>query len=241
MKRDRRLAVVTGGNRGIGLEICRQLGKKGLRVIMTARSPAKGRRAAASLRREGIEVEFHPLDVTSDASVRRLRRFLERLGRLDVLVNNAGVYFEGGYWDDGDSISVFDEPLAMVERTMDVNLYGPYRLCQALIPLMLKSGYGRVVNVSSVSGQLSTMPGRETGYRLSKTALNALTRVWAAELKGSGVLVNAMCPGWVRTDMGGPHAKRTPARAAATAVWLAALPNKGPSGFFFRDRRRLPW
>ncbi len=242
MTDQQRVAVVTGGNRGIGLEICRQLAKRGLRVILTARDPAKGRAAAKALRAEGLGVEFQRLDVTDARAVRRLARYLkDKVGRLDVLVNNAGIYLEGGYGDGREPESVFVEPLDQVRRTMEVNLYGPYMLCQALIPLMLDGGYGRVVNVSSGSGQLSRMGVCEAGYRLSKTALNSLTCVWAAELKGTNVLVNAMCPGWVRTDMGGPQAPRSVAQGADTAVWLATLPRRGASGGFFRDRKPIDW
>jgi len=242
MAAQQRIAVVTGGNRGIGFEICRQLARRGMRVILTARHAAKGKAAARALGALGLAVEFQRLDVTSAGDAKRLARHLRRtVGRLDVLVNNAGIYLEGGYADDGEPEGVAVEPLARVRRTMETNLYGPYLLCQGLIPLMVEGGYGRVVNVSSGSGQLADMGGREAGYRMSKTALNALTRVWAAELKGVNVLVNAMCPGWVRTDMGGPRAPRGVEEGADTAVWLAGLPRGGPNGGFFRDRKRIPW
>lgn len=242
MAQGRRVAVVTGGNRGIGFEICRQLAKRGLRVILTARDPRKGRAAAKRLQDEGLKVEFRRLDVTDSADVRRLANHLRRkVGRLDVLVNNAGVYLEGGYGDGREPDSVFEESLDTVRETMEVNLYGPYRLCQALIPLMREGGYGRVVNVSSGSGQLSRPQPREAGYRMSKAALNALTVTLAAELTDGSVLVNCMCPGWVRSDMGGPHAPRSLAQGADTAVWLATLPKGGPHGTFFRDRKPIPW
>ncbi len=242
MKARTRVAVVTGGNRGIGFEICRQLAAKGLRVVLTARTLGKARAAAVRLKHLGLAVDTAALDVTDDASVKRLARFLLRNhGGVDVLVNNAGIYLEGGYGDGRDPLSVFHEPLAFVRRTMDTNLHGPYRLCQALVPSMVARGYGRVVNVSSGSGQLADMDGREAGYRMSKTALNALTRIWAKELAGTGVKVNALCPGWVRTDMGGPGAPRTVAQGADTAIWLATLPARGPNGGFFRDRKPIPW
>jgi NAD(P)-dependent dehydrogenase (short-subunit alcohol dehydrogenase family) len=242
MARAKRVAVVTGGNRGIGFEICRQLAKRGLRVVLTARDSRKGRAAAKRLRDEGLDVVFHPLDVTDATAVQRLANHLRRtVGRLDVLVNNAGVYLEGGYGDGREPESVFEEGLDTVRATMETNLYGPYRLCQALIPLMREGGYGRVVNVSSGSGQLSRPQPREAGYRMSKAALNALTVTLAAELADGKVLVNCMCPGWVRSDMGGPRAPRSLAEGADTAVWLATLPKGGPHGRFFRDRKRIPW
>jgi NAD(P)-dependent dehydrogenase (short-subunit alcohol dehydrogenase family) len=242
MARIRRVAVVTGANRGIGFEISRQLARRGYAVILTARDPAKGRAAVRVLAREGLDVTFHQLDVTDAAGIKRFARHLRRkVGRLDVLVNNAGIYLEGGYVDDRLPESIFDESIDKVRLTMETNLYGPYQLCQALIPLMREGGYGRVVNVSSRSGQLSGMGGREAAYRMSKAALNALTRILAAELPGGQVLVNSMSPGWVRSDMGGPKAPKTLAEGADTAVWLATLPNRGPHGGFFRERKPIPW
>ena len=242
MTRARRVAVVTGANRGIGFEICRQLAQRGYAVILTARDPAKGRAAAKVLADEGLDVSFHRVDVTDAAGIKRFARHLRgKVGRLDVLVNNAGIYLEGGYVDDSTPESVFDESIDKVRITMETNLYGPYQLCQALIPLMLEGGYGRVVNVSSRSGQLSGMRGREAAYRMSKAALNALTCILAAELPGGKVLVNSMSPGWVRSDMGGSKAPKTLTEGADTAVWLATLPKGGPHGGFFREREPISW
>ncbi|MFZ5789967.1 MAG: SDR family oxidoreductase [Pseudomonadota bacterium] len=241
------IAVVTGGNRGIGREICRQLAAKGFHVVLTARDPAKGRATAKELAREGGSVEFFTLDVTDPKRVRALARHLERKhGRCDALVNNAGIYLEGGYDAEGTPIdSIQSEPMRKVRATMETNLYGPLQLTQAILPLMLARRYGRIVNVSSGSGQLSDMGVGEAGYRLSKTALNAMTAIFAAELKADpkakDILVNCMCPGWVRTDMGGPYATRSVEQGADTAVWLATLPKGGSSGGFFRDRKRIPW
>jgi NAD(P)-dependent dehydrogenase (short-subunit alcohol dehydrogenase family) len=241
----KKVAVVTGGNRGIGLEISRQLADKGFHVLLTARNAAKGGAAARSLQRAGLDVGFHKLDVTDTASIGRLASYIrKKYGRVDVLVNNAGIYLDGGGWDaSGESISesALTESVDKVRATMETNLLGPYQLCQALLPMMVKRRDGRVVNVSSGSGQLSDMGGREAAYRMSKTALNAMTRIFAAELKGKGVLVNALCPGWVKTDMGGPNAKRGVAQGADTAVWLATLKKGGPTGGFFRDRKPIPW
>jgi NAD(P)-dependent dehydrogenase (short-subunit alcohol dehydrogenase family) len=210
--------------------------------MLTAHDPAKGRAAVRVLAREELDVTFHQLDVTDAAGIKRFARHLRRkVGRLDVLVNNAGIYLEGGYVDDRLPESIFDESIDKVRVTMETNLYGPYQLCQALIPLMREGGYGRVVNVSSRSGQLNEMGGREAAYRMSKAALNALTRILAAELPGGQVLVNSMSPGWVRSDMGGPKAPKTLAEGADTAVWLATLPNRGPHGGFFRERKPIPW
>jgi NAD(P)-dependent dehydrogenase (short-subunit alcohol dehydrogenase family) len=228
------LAVVTGGNRGLGLEVCRQLARRGLKVILTARDPAKGEQAARLLASEALDVRFHVLNAANEASIVALAEFIRtEYGRLDVLVNNAGIF------PDPSSSSVFDARVETVHRGMEVNAYGPLMLCQRLIPLM--DGYGRVVNVSSGMGQLSDMNGCCPGYRLSKTALNAVTRIFADELKDTGVKINSVCPGWVRTDMGTAEADRPVEEGAAGIVGLALLPDDGPSGGFFRDMRPIPW
>jgi NAD(P)-dependent dehydrogenase (short-subunit alcohol dehydrogenase family) len=234
---DKRIAVVTGGNRGIGFEICRQLAKRGgMRVVLTARDEKKGGTAAKKLRGEGLEVDFHVLDVTSEASIRALARWVETTcKRCDVLVNNAGIMA------DPRGSRVLDSSLDTWHETLETNVIGPLMMIQALVPLMKKNGYGRVVNMSSGQGQLSDMGPGTPAYRVSKAALNALTRTLAAELGSGGILVNSMCPGWVKTDMGGSGAPRTVEQGADTAVWLATLPDGGPSGGFFRDRKPIAW
>ena len=234
---DKRIAVVTGGNRGIGLEICRQLGRRGgIRVFLTARDEIKGRAAVQKLGDEGLDVEFHLLDVTSEESIKTFAGWLEaNCKRCDILVNNAGINA------DPRGSRFLDSRPATYRQTLDTNFFGPLLVSQALVPLMKKNRYGRIVNVSSGQGQLSDMGAGTPAYRVSKTALNALTRVLAAELTGSGILVNSMCPGWVRTDMGGPGAPRTVQQGADTAVWLATLPDGGPTGGFFRDRKPIAW
>jgi len=234
------IAVVTGANRGIGFETCRQLARRGLRVILTSRDPDKGRQAAETLHGEALDVHHQPLDVTDPDAVARLAAFIDReFGRLDVLVNNAGVFLDRGPGDEPAVLSVFAADVELVRDSMETNLYGPLRLCQKLVPLM--QGKGRVVNVSSGMGQLSEMNGCCPGYRLSKTALNALTRILADELKDTQIKVNSVCPGWVRTDMGGANADRPVEKGAETVVWLATLDDQGPSGGFFRDRQPIPW
>jgi NAD(P)-dependent dehydrogenase (short-subunit alcohol dehydrogenase family) len=233
---DPRVAVVTGANRGIGLEIARQLARRGLKVVLTSRSAAKGRAAIKVLGEAGTQVHYHLLDVTSPVSIKALAAHVaERHNRIDVLVNNAGVML------DPSGSRLLDARPKTFRDTLETNLLGPLQLVQVLVPMMKKQGYGRIVNLSSGQGQLSDMGVGTPAYRVSKTALNALTRTLAVELKGTGILVNAMCPGWVKTDMGGPSAPRTVEQGADTAVWLATLPDDGPTGGFFRDRRPIPW
>lgn len=231
-----KVALVTGGNRGLGLETCRQLAERGLHVILTSRDQQQGEAAAAKLVSDERDVRFQSLDVTREESIQALVEYVrEEFGRLDVLINNAGIFPDPK--DSGNSI--FDTPLETVRLGMETNAYGPLRMCQVFIPLML--GYGRVVNVSSGMGQLSDMNGCCPGYRLSKTAINAVTRIFADELGDSGVKVNSCCPGWVRTDMGGPDAHRSLEEGVAGIVSLALLPDDGPSGGFFRDGQPIPW
>lgn len=231
-----RIAVVTGSNKGIGFEICRQLARRGVNVVATARDERRGVRATRALQSAGLNVIFHPLDVTDARQVRRLATYLEKThGGCDILVNNAGVLL------DRRGSRVTDADLEILRNTMETNAYGPLKLMQALIPLMRRRGYGRVVNLSSSLGQLEDMGDGTPAYRVSKVALNALTRMFASATEGTGVLVNSMCPGWVRTDMGGPNATRGVEKAAETAVWLATLAPGGPTGGFFRDKTPIAW
>jgi NAD(P)-dependent dehydrogenase (short-subunit alcohol dehydrogenase family) len=232
MIENRRVALVSGGNRGIGLEICRQLGARGIAVILGSRNEESGKEAAQKLSRN---VVFHQLDVADEESVGRLTSSAEEeFGRLDILVNNAGISNDQGQRGA-------DADLDLVREALEANLFGAWRLCEMAIPLMQRDGYGRIVNVSSGMGALDDMGGGSPGYRISKTALNALTRILASELRGSGILVNSVCPGWVQTDMGGSRAPRPIEDGADTPVWAATLPNNGPTGGFFRDRRPIPW
>ncbi len=233
---DQRIAVVTGGNRGIGHEICRQLARQGVRVVLTARDPRQGAAACAGLVNEGLPVEFYRLDVTDAGGVTALADFLrDRFGGVDVLVNNAGIMI------DPHGARILDSAPQTLRDTFATNVLAPLALIQALLPLMKKRKYGRIVNLSSGLGQLSEMGSGTPAYRISKTALNALTRIAAAETRGSGILVNSMSPGWVKTGMGGTHAPRTVEQGADTAVWLATLDAGGPSGGFFYDRKASPW
>jgi NAD(P)-dependent dehydrogenase (short-subunit alcohol dehydrogenase family) len=227
-----RVALVSGGNRGIGLEVCRQLAERGITVVMGSRDAEQGRTAAAKLP-EGVIVQ--QLDVSDPESVERISRSVEEeFGRLDILVNNAAISNDEGQ-------SGVDADLDRVREALEANLLGAWRLCEVTVPLMRRNGYGRIVNVSTGLASLEDMGGGSPGYRVSKTALNVLTRILASELRGSGILVNAVNPGWVQTDMGGSGATRTVEEGAEALVWAATLPNSGPTGGFFRDREPVAW
>ena len=227
-----RVALVSGGNRGIGLEIVRQLAERSITTILGSRDEESGRKAAEEL---SGNVVVQGLDVSDEKSVGRLASFVEKtFGRLDVLVNNAGVSNDEGQRG-------VDADLDRVREALETNLFGAWRLCEVAIPLMQRHGYGRIVNMSTGMAALEDMGGGSPGYRVSKTSLNALTRILASELRGSGILVNSVEPGWVQTDMGGSRAPRPVEEGAEGAVWAATLPNNGPTGGFFRDRRPIPW
>ena len=234
-----RTALVSGANRGIGFEIVRQLARLGILAVIGARDTGEGLAAAETLKPEGIDIPVVALDVNEEGSAARAVGEVKRIyGRLDILVNNAAILIDA---PGGFKASLFDLTSDTLRRTMETNLLGPVRLIQAAAPLMREQAYGRIVNISSGAGQLSDMGSGYPAYRMSKTALNALTRIAASELGGGDIKVNAMCPGWVRTEMGGPDADRSPEEGADTAVWLATLPDTGPTGGFFRDRKPIAW
>jgi NAD(P)-dependent dehydrogenase (short-subunit alcohol dehydrogenase family) len=225
MASDHKVALVTGTSRGIGPEIARELAADhGFMVFAGARDPDDVEEV------EGIiPIE---LDVTDQTEIDEAQeRIGSEVGHLDALVNNAGVY--------GDPIGAADYDLDRAHEVLEVNTFGPWRLIQAFLPLLRRSSQPRIVNVSSGAGQLSDMFGGRAAYRVSKAALNALTRTLAYD--EDDVKVNVMCPGWVRTDMGGSGATRSVEEGADTAVWLATLPDDGPTGGFFRDRESIPW
>ena len=236
MTQPQRIALVSGANRGIGLEVVRQLAAQGIRTVLGSRDGVRGEAAARPLQDAGLPVETVVLDVSDADSIRQAVQTIDgRHGRLDILVNNAGIF------PDERSDTVFDLQVDTLQRTLETNLYGPLRLAQAAIPLMRRNHYGRVVNLSSGLGQLSDMGGGIGAYRISKTALNALTRILAADTGGENILVNALSPGWVVTDMGGPNASRSVQDSAPGIVWAATLPDDGPTGGFFRDGKPIPW
>jgi NAD(P)-dependent dehydrogenase (short-subunit alcohol dehydrogenase family) len=223
----RRVALVTGASRGLGAEVCRQLAAAGLAVWCTARDEGDARRVAERI---GGDARAAALDVTDEASIAALAG---RVERLDMLVNNAAVDYD----TDQQALGA---DLPRVRANLDTNLLGPWRVAQALAPLLRASGHGRLVNVSSGAGAITGMTSAGApAYSLSKLALNGLTRMLAAELRSDHVLVNAVCPGWTATDMGGGG--RPVAEGARSIVWACLLDDDGPTGGFFRDGRRLDW
>jgi NAD(P)-dependent dehydrogenase (short-subunit alcohol dehydrogenase family) len=229
-----RVALVTGANRGIGKEVSRRLAEQGLVTLVAGRDLAKAEDAAAELGGGEVEIYARELDVADDESAERcFAAIRDEFGRLDVLVNNAGVGYPG--------MNAVDADLGAVKDVLETNLFGAWRCAEHAVPLMRPHGYGRIVNVSTGMAQLSDMGGGSAAYRVSKTALNALTRMLSAETRGDGIKVNSVCPGWVRTDMGGASATRSVEEGADTIVWAATLPDDGPTGGFFRNREPIPW
>ena len=228
---DGRVALVTGANRGLGRAVALGLARLGARVLVGARERAAGEVVVAALRAEGLAAETLVLDVADEAGIARAAR---PLASVDVLVNNAAILSDQG-------VPGLEVTSATLRRTFEVNTLGAVALVQRVAPGMRARGYGRIVNVSSDWGSLAMMASHQLAYRMSKAALNAATRVLADELRGSGVLMNAVHPGWVRTDMGGADARLEPEAAADTVLWLATLPADGPTDGFFRERRPHPW
>jgi len=238
-----RVALVTGANRGIGFAVAERLAQREYTVILGARDEDKGAQARSALGEHGRDVHDMLLDVTEATSIQAaLGKIKDMFGRLDVLVNNAGIQIDG-------ETTILELAPVTLQNTIETNAYGPLLLSQACIPLMKANGYGRIVNISSTLGALSDIANPESpytgvdspAYRISKTLLNAMTVLLAKELRGNNILVNSVCPGWVRTDMGGPRAPRSVDEAVETPVWLATLPDGGPTGGFFRDRQPIPW
>jgi NAD(P)-dependent dehydrogenase (short-subunit alcohol dehydrogenase family) len=233
-ERSSRVVVVTGANRGIGLELTRRLAGRGDTVVLGSRDVGRGEQARAGLGPLPGTVLVRRLDVTAAPDTERLAAELaDRFGRVDVLINNAAIHY-----DTWQTAAAAD--LRVVTEALDTNLLGPWRVILGLLPLLRASGHGRIVNVSSESGSLASMGGGAPAYHTSKAALNALTRTLAAELRADGILVNSVCPGWVATDMGGPGGEPV-ALGARRVLWAADLPDGGPTGGFYRDGRPVPW
>lgn len=230
-----RVSVVTGANRGLGRAIAVGLATRGLHVVICARDERTAHEVADEMTREGLAVSAHQLQVTDAASVARcFADVANQLGRIDVLVNNAGVAIDRGQLAASPDFE-------KVHATLETNLLGAWRCCAAAAPEMRRNGYGRIVNITSHLGSISTMAGTNVSYRVSKAGLNALTRVLAAELVDTGILVNAASPGRVNTRIAYGETERTPTEGADTAIWLATLPDEGPTGGLFYEREPLNW
>jgi NAD(P)-dependent dehydrogenase (short-subunit alcohol dehydrogenase family) len=229
-----RIALVTGANRGIGFEVCRQLARAGFVVLLSARDARKARAAARSLGSVG-RVDSLELDVADENSIATAASDVaNRYHQLDVLINNAGIHYDT--WETVETADID----GTVMEAITTNLLGPWRVAQAFLPLLRKSPSARIVNVSSESGSLAEMTAGPPAYQVTKAGLNALTRTLAGELRDSNILVNSVCPGWVATDMGGAGG-RPVKEGAAGIVWAATLPDDGPTGGFFHDGKPLPW
>lgn len=235
-----KVALVTGANKGIGLETARQLAELGYQVLVGARQKAAGEAAAASI---GLGVEFVELDMAQPSGFARVRDYVAgKYGRLDVLVNNAGVGL-----DNGKKPS--EAGMDLIRATFEVNVFGLVELTQVLLPLLRQSEAGRIVNVSSILASLTLNADpnsplgdwRSFGYNGSKAAVNMFTATLAYELKDTAIKVNSAHPGWVKTDLGGEEAPMEVAEGSKTSVWLATLPADGPTGGFFHGQERLPW
>jgi NAD(P)-dependent dehydrogenase (short-subunit alcohol dehydrogenase family) len=229
---EKKIALVTGANRGIGKEVVKQLAELGYIVFLGSRNLENGKETVKKL--SPLDNIFSiALDVTDVESINNAKNIIEKqFGHLDVLVNNAGILYDS--WHD-----VSNADIKTVREAMDTNTYGPLRVTQAMLPLLLKSTRGRIVNVSSEAGSLASMKATPPAYNLSKVALNALTRMFADLLRPKDILVNSVCPGWTHTDMGGGG--RPIPEGAKSVIWAVTIHDDGPTGGFFRDGKKLEW
>jgi NAD(P)-dependent dehydrogenase (short-subunit alcohol dehydrogenase family) len=228
------LAIVTGGSRGLGFETARQLGGLGYRLVIAAKDKTRLASASEALASHGFDVRPKTLDMASPKSIEAFGRWAKSLGPIDVVVNAAGILPESG-----SGAKVLEASDKTVLDSITVNAIGPWRLLKLIAPLMAQDG--RIVNVSSGMGGVAEMGSGYFGYRASKTMLNVLTRTLAPELHAHGIMVNSVCPGWVKTDMGGPNATRNVEDGASGIVWAATLPPGGPTNGFFRDGQPIAW
>jgi NAD(P)-dependent dehydrogenase (short-subunit alcohol dehydrogenase family) len=239
---DQKIAIVTGANRGIGLGTSKALAKLGYKVLMLGRKQDQLEKEAAAIRQYGGDAEAFEVDVSDGNSILKFGQLLkQKFSTVSCLVNNAGVFLDRGGPAGSAEVPTSEVDTKVIVDTFAINTLGPLRMAQVVIPLMKKARRGVIVNVSSGMGQLSEMGGYYAGYRVSKTALNAVTRILAAELADSNIKVNAICPGWVKTDMGGPNATRSLDEGVSGVVWAATLGDDGPTGGYFRDGRPMAW
>ncbi|MFB2346702.1 SDR family oxidoreductase [Priestia megaterium] len=235
MENHTKVALVTGGNRGIGYELVRQLAMKGFKVILTSRNSETGHKAVQKLKDSHLDVSFLTMDINNQTSIgQAAAKVSEQYGRLDVLINNAGIYLDKNQ-------KLVDMDPSVLEKTLEMNFFGAYHVIRSFMPLMEQQAYGRIINVSSEYGAMSEMSSPGVGaYKLSKLILNGLTQLIAAE-RTKDIKINAVDPGWVSSDMGGPSAPRTPQQAASSILWLATIGPEGPSGGFFKDGKQINW
>jgi NAD(P)-dependent dehydrogenase (short-subunit alcohol dehydrogenase family) len=238
----KKIALITGANKGLGFETARQLGQQGITVILTARDEQKGKEAVATLQHEKIDAHLIVMDVTDEASIERAyQQVVGSFGQLDILVNNAGIA--------AAETSISEVPLATVRKIFETNVFGAIAVLQQFLPLLKAAPAGRIVNVSSGLGSLTGHSDpyfeyyhvKPLGYNSSKTALNAVTVTFAYELRGTNVKINAIDPGYCATDLNGHSGPRTPEQGAAISVKMATLPADGPTGGFFNDNGRVNW
>jgi len=235
--RQPKIALVTGSSKGLGLELVRQLARSGVITFLTARNEAQGKAAQATLQQEGLAVEFLHMDVTNLMSIHAAANHIEQKhDKLDILVNNAGILPD----EDSESNGLLIAP-DIVRQVFETNTMGPLQTSQVMIHLLRRSPHGKIVNISSGMGSLAEMDGGYPAYRISKTALNAVTKILAYDLQGSAITVNSICPGWVRTDMGGPNAERSTEQSVAGILPLLLSNEPGPNGQFLRDGKPIPW
>ena len=226
----KKISLITGANRGIGLETAKQMKALGYDVVLTSRNADEGQRAARE-----IGVAYHQLDVTSEESIAALTAYMDtEYGSLDVLINNAGILHDR-------SDKILDIPIDKMRTMFETNTFAPLMLIRALLPLMQKNDYGRIVNVSSQLGSISRFSDYTPAYRITKLSLNGITRMLADALQGTNILVNAVHPGWVKTDMGGAEAPLSLAEGAQNVIWAATLPDDGPNGGFFYEGKPMDW
>jgi NAD(P)-dependent dehydrogenase (short-subunit alcohol dehydrogenase family) len=236
-----KVALVTGANRGLGFETSRQLAEKGFKVYMGCRNEESGLAAVNILKSSGLNVEFVKLDVLKTKDVRNfLDTLKENSEQVYILVNNAGVFLESDGPEDKTGSSIFNVDPVIILKTIETNTMGPLKLIQSIVPHMLEHNEGRIINISSGMGQLNGMTGHWPGYRMSKTSLNTLTLILSDEVKDSNLSVNSVCPGWVRTDMGGENATLSTTEGVESIIWLATC-NKPPRGKFISKKQQIPW
>lgn len=225
--------LVTGSSKGIGYAMVKSLAAQGHQTILTGRTAEQVVTAQRELSQEGVKTDIYVLDILNEAQIKSAVEYVDKhYGKLDVLINNAGIFPNAGNSEFAN--------LDVIRETIETNTLAPYRMIQAFLPLLKKSHDARIVNVSSKMASLSSMNGGAPGYRLSKTALNAVTKIFAHDLAPYGISVNSICPGFVKTQMGGPTATREPEEGADTACWLATC-EKSPTGKFFHDRKEIAW